>query len=159
ANTSAYVLDERLRPVALGAIGELYVGGAGLARGYMNQPALTAERFIPSPFDDGPGARLYRTGDLARVLPDGNIEFVGRADQQIKIRGFRVEPGEIEHALRGHPAVHEALVVPYDDDANERRLAAYIVRRQASQANRESEQSAQLEQWRAGDHGLQARPA
>ena len=149
ANTSAHVLDERLRPVASGAIGELYLGGAGLARGYVNQPELTAERFIPSPFDDGPGTRLYRTGDLARVLPDGNIEFVGRADQQLKIRGFRVEPGEVEHALRSQPAVREALVVPYEAGANERRLAAYIVQGGAGHVSSMSEQAAQVEQWRA----------
>ncbi|HZO71112.1 MAG TPA: amino acid adenylation domain-containing protein [Ktedonobacteraceae bacterium] len=116
ANIQAYVLDERLQPVPMGMPGELYIGGAGLARGYLGNPALTAERFIPHPFDTLPGARLYRSGDRARYLPSGEFEVLGRSDAQIKIRGFRIEPGEIEARLLQHPAVHEALVLVYEEN-------------------------------------------
>src|SRR6185295_7425432 len=109
-----YVLDNHKRPVPLGVTGELYVGGAGLARGYLNQPALTAERFIPDPFSKDAGARMYRTGDLARHLPGGALEYLGRADQQVKIRGFRIELGEIEAALCRHTQIKEAVVVIRD---------------------------------------------
>ncbi|MCI0745146.1 MAG: non-ribosomal peptide synthetase [Verrucomicrobia subdivision 3 bacterium] len=123
-NTQAYILDASLEPAPIGVVGELYVGGAGVARGYLNRPELTAEKFSPNPFD-APG-RVYRTGDLARWLPDGNIEFVGRADFQVKIRGFRIEPGEIEGRLRQHPAVRDAIVVS-SDSGREKRLIAYVV--------------------------------
>jgi amino acid adenylation domain-containing protein len=101
ANQQVYILDRHLQPVPIGVAGEIYVGGAGVARGYLNRSDLTAEKFIDDPFSSKPGARLYRTGDLARFLPDGNIEFLGRLDNQVKLRGFRVELGEIEKALRG----------------------------------------------------------
>jgi amino acid adenylation domain-containing protein len=127
ANTEAYILDRDLQVVPVGVAGELYLGGAGLARGYHGRPALTAERFVPHPFSAEPGARLYRTGDLARYLPDGRIEFLGRLDHQVKISGFRIELGEIEAALRQHPSVREAVVVAPGGDAARKRLIAYVV--------------------------------
>ncbi len=127
ANTEIYILDAHLQPVPVGVPGELYLGGAGLARGYLNQPALTAEAFIPHPFSDQPGARLYKTGDLARYLPDGNIEFLGRRDYQVKIRGFRIELGEIETVLGQYPAVREVIVLAQEGISGEKRLIAYIV--------------------------------
>jgi amino acid adenylation domain-containing protein len=126
-NTQIYVLDRHLQPVPVGIPGELHVGGIGLARGYLNRPELTAEKFIPHPFSNEPGARLYQTGDLARYLPDGNIEFLGRLDHQVKIRGFRIELGEIEMVLRQHPAVRDTVVVTWEDASEEKRLVAYVV--------------------------------
>ncbi|HEX7318160.1 MAG TPA: amino acid adenylation domain-containing protein, partial [Pyrinomonadaceae bacterium] len=127
ANVRVYVLDSHQRPVPVGAPGELHIGGAGLARGYLNRPALTAEKFIPDPFGVEPGARLYKTGDLARYRPDGRIEYMGRADQQVKVRGFRIELGEIEAALCAHDAVRQALVATQDSPNGDRRLVAYAV--------------------------------
>lgn len=127
ANTQTYILDAQLRQVPIGEPGELHIGGAGLARGYLNQPELTAEKFIPNPFSDAPGSRLYKTGDMARYLPDGQIAFLGRIDDQIKIRGYRVEPNEIVTVLNRHPAVEASLVVGREDSPGDKRLVAYIV--------------------------------
>jgi acyl carrier protein len=111
ANTQVYVLDAWGQSTPLGVPGELYIGGADLALGYLNRPELTAAAFIPDPFGRVPGARLYKTGDLVRYLPDGLLQFMGRIDYQVKLRGFRIEPGEVESVLGEHPAVHQAVVV------------------------------------------------
>jgi amino acid adenylation domain-containing protein len=125
ANTQIYILDANLQPVPAGVTGTLYIGGDGLARGYLNQPELTAEKFIPHPFE--PGARIYNSGDLARFLPDGRIEHLGRADTQVKIRGFRIELGEIEAVLNQHPAVKQAVVTVREDTPGEKRLVGYYI--------------------------------
>jgi len=119
--------------VVPGAIGELYIGGAGVAAGYLNQPAETAARFVVDPFAQESGSRLYRTGDLARYLADGNIEFLGRADHQVKVRGYRVELGEIETVLSAHPGVRQAVVTVNRDQSGDQRIVAYVVSAPGSQ--------------------------
>ena len=141
-NTQAYVLDKHLQPVPVGVSGELYLGGAGLARGYLNQEELTKEKFIPNLFSDEPNERLYRTGDLVRYAADGSLEYLSRMDHQIKIRGFRVELGDIESTLMKHPDVHEAVVVAKEFSAGDLRLAAYFTTKiAASQSQVEQEKS------------------
>ncbi|HET9316179.1 MAG TPA: amino acid adenylation domain-containing protein, partial [Vicinamibacteria bacterium] len=135
ANTEAYVLDRHLEPAPMGVRGELYLGGAGVARGYLGQPELTAERFVPDPFAVRPGARLYWTGDLARRRGDGTLEVLGRLDHQVKIRGFRIELEEVETALLRHPAVARAVVATHDERTVERALVAWIVPEQGSEAS------------------------
>jgi amino acid adenylation domain-containing protein len=127
ANVRAYVVDDQLNPVPIGTAGELLIGGGGVARGYLNRPALTDEKFIPDPFSGRPGARLYRTGDLARQRSDGEIDFLGRVDEQVKIHGQRVELGEISATLQRHSAVRASVVVVGEPGSGERRLIAYVV--------------------------------
>ncbi|BCL83203.1 non-ribosomal peptide synthetase [Ktedonobacteria bacterium brp13] len=127
ANMQLYVLDKHGQLVPVGVTGELYVGGEGVTRGYLNRPELTAERFVPHPFSSEPGARLYRTGDLARYQSNGDLEYVGRVDHQVKLRGFRIELGEIEAVLDKHPDIRESVVVFQDENVSEKRLVAYVV--------------------------------
>lgn len=135
ANAQIYLLDPQLQPVPTGVTGELYIGGDALARGYLGQPGLTAERFVPSPFGPRPGARLYRTGDAARYLKDGRIEYLGRLDFQVKVRGFRVEPEEVEAALLRHPGVQACVIAAHNDAAGGKRLVAYVVGRESAAPN------------------------
>src|SRR5262249_45595573 len=127
ANTQAYVLDGQQQPVPQGIAGELCLGGAGLARSYLQRAELTAERFIPNPFGQEPGTRLYRTGDLVRYLADGEIDYLGRADHQVKLRGFRIELEEIQAVLNQHAAGRESLLLVREDHAGDKRLGAYGV--------------------------------
>jgi pristinamycin I synthase-3/4 len=127
ANSQVFILDRQLGPCPVGVAGEVYLGGVGVARGYLLNPDLTAEKFLPHPHAQEGGARLYRTGDLARYLPDGNVELLGRLDRQVKVRGMRVEPGEIESALCSHANVRAAAVVAREDTTGDKRLVAYVV--------------------------------
>ncbi|HEX5324358.1 MAG TPA: amino acid adenylation domain-containing protein, partial [Capsulimonadaceae bacterium] len=160
ANTQLYVLDSNLQPVPMGMPGELYIGGDGLARGYYNRPDLTAERFIPNPFSDEPGARLYRTGDLCRYLEDGNLEYFGRIDHQVKIRGYRIELGEIESVLRQHPAVRESIAIVREDTPGDKRLVAYMVAESSAlpQAEAQQTQTEQVSDWQEMYETLYAGP-
>ncbi|HEX2269375.1 MAG TPA: phosphopantetheine-binding protein, partial [Pyrinomonadaceae bacterium] len=133
ANTRFYVVDQFMNPVPIGIYGELYIGGVGLAHGYLNRPELTAEKFVPDPFGREPGARLYRTGDLVRYCEDGKLEFGGRLDHQVKVRGFRIELGEVEAALSRHESVRAAVVAAREMREGEPRLVAYVVGNQMKQ--------------------------
>jgi amino acid adenylation domain-containing protein len=127
ANLQTYILDDCLQPVPIGVPGELHIGGAGVARGYLNQPEKSQEKFIPDPFSPDPAARLYKTGDIAYYLPNGNLAFIGRSDYQVKVRGFRIELGEIETCLEQHPDVQQAVVLVRQDEAGQKLLAGYVV--------------------------------
>jgi polyketide synthase PksJ len=139
-HTDVHLLDAQLQHVPVGVPGEICIGGDGLARGYLGRPDLTAERFVPHPFARDPGSRLYRTGDRARLRIDGSLEFIGRADHQIKLRGFRIDPSEIELVLRTQPSVREGVVTVYEDHRNDKALVAYIV----GESSNESSIRAQL---------------
>ena len=136
SNTQIHILDTNLNQVPIGTTGEIHIGGAGLARGYVGKPGLTSEKFIANPYgnkeDIGIGTRLYKTGDLARYLADGNIEFIGRIDHQVKIRGFRIELGEIESVLSQHNRIKQAVVLAREDIAGQKRLVGYVVLKEAS---------------------------
>jgi amino acid adenylation domain-containing protein len=135
SNTQVYILDKYLQPVPIGVPGELYIGGDGLSLGYLNQPELTKEKFIPNPFVNTPRDRLYKSGDRVRYLPNGNIEFLGRTDFQVKIRGFRIEPGDIASALSIHPQIKEAIVIPHDSPTGEKELCAYYTLKEKAQTS------------------------
>ena len=143
ANAAVYLLDEGLRPVPVGVAAELHIGGAGLARGYLHHSALTAERFIPDPFAQRPGSRLYKTGDVARYRADGEIEFIGRVDHQVKVRGYRIETGEVEAALMEHGGVRQCVVVAREDGESGKRLVAYVVVEDAVEST-----GAEVSEWR-----------
>jgi len=158
-NVQAYVLDRHLQPAPIGAPGELYIGGSGLGRGYLEDPALTTERFLPNQFSSKSGERIYRTGDLARYLSDGNLEFLGRSDQQVKVRGYRVELGEIEAVLGEHPAVKNAVVLAHEGRPGNKRLVGYVVLKSELQEQRARGDESdlipqQVDEWQAVFNGL-----
>jgi acyl-coenzyme A synthetase/AMP-(fatty) acid ligase/acyl carrier protein len=150
SNTEVWILDRATQMLPVGVAGELYIGGDGLARGYLPRPELTAEKFVPHPYSADPGARLYRTGDLVRYRDDGNIEFLQRMDQQVKIRGFRIEPGEIEAALQDHPAVRESIVIVREETPGDKHLVAYVVRNPDFQSTVAQQLVPQLRNWLRG---------
>jgi acyl carrier protein len=143
-NMQIYILDVQLRQVPIGTPGELYIGGVGLAKGYLNRPELNVEKFIPHPWNPQPGARLYRTGDLVRFLPDGQVDFLGRVDYQIKIRGYRIEPDEIISVLNRFPAVQASMVLAREDTPGDKHLVAYVVLNQGMSASTNA-----LQEWLA----------
>ncbi|WP_010451751.1 AMP-binding enzyme, partial [Pseudomonas asplenii] len=130
-NSRAYVLDARQQPVPVGVVGELYIGGTGVAKGYLNQPELSAEKFLADPFNPRPHNLMYRSGDLVRWRADGNLEYLGRNDNQVKIRGFRIELGEIETRLGGHPQVRDVAVLVREVAPGDKRLVAWFTAREA----------------------------
>jgi amino acid adenylation domain-containing protein len=146
ANTQVYVLTEGYQLAPVGVPGQLFIGGEGLARGYMNRPELTAEKFVPNPFSKGPGARFYRTGDLVRWRQDGNLEFLGRVDHQVKLRGYRIELGEIEATLESHAGISQAVVVARDDQQEGKRLVAYLVPKAGTENTGENELHAYIKE-------------
>ena len=147
ANTQRYILDEVGEPVPMGVVGELYLGGDGLARGYWQRPSLSAERFVPNPFSEQPGARLYRTGDLVRSLNDGRLQYVGRVDHQVKVRGFRVEPGEIESLLLAQDSVKDATVIVREDQHLEPQIVAYVIADERVIHTTQAEKAEAQTQW------------
>src|SRR5205823_5863739 len=159
ANTRVYILDKTMDPVPVGAEGEVYIGGAGVTRGYFNRNELTAERFVPDPYSAQAGARMYKTGDIGRWQADGNLEYLGRNDHQVKIRGFRIELGEITARLQEHPAVEEAVVVAREDAHGEKHLVAYYVIDRAWQGSEEHGTREALKTRQMNSHGpLNPRP-